>query len=100
MRPAPRQAEFREKYVRFRIDATLILCRVEFLLDRSSGNGSHFIIIVHLPYIYTGGSTTFVLKFAGETISKTSKSSEHAISRCLIIGTWRTASPFRIVRSP
>ena len=44
--------------------------------------------------------TIRVLKFAGETISNTSKSGEHSISRCAIQGRWLMASPFWIVRTP
>ena len=47
-----------------------------------------------------GASTTRVLKSAGATISSTSKSSEQAISRCGMPGTWLMQSPCRIVRSP
>ena len=47
-----------------------------------------------------GPSTIRVSKFAGETTSRTSKSSEHAISRCRIRGGCRTQSPSLIRCTP
>ena len=47
-----------------------------------------------------GPSTTRVAKLAGATISSTSKSLEHAISRCAMPGRWLTQSPLLMVRTP
>src|SRR5262245_41292679 len=52
------------------------------------------------PALAAGASTMRVAKSAGDTISSTSKSSEQAISRCLMPGTCRMQSPLRMVCWP